>query len=45
MCLGSQPTQQLTSVFVGTREGEFIRYAPVPVIVCPHATSKSQKAQ
>lgn len=45
MCLGSQPTQQLTSVFVGTREGEFIRYAPVPVIVCPHAASKSQKAQ
>ena len=49
MCLGSQPTQQLTSVFVGTREGEFIRYASVPVIVCPHAASqlksKPKKAQ
>ena len=45
MCLGSQPTQQLTSVFVGTREGEFIRYASVPVIVCPRAASKPKKAQ
>lgn len=45
MCLGSQPTQQLTSVFAGTREGEFIRYASVPVIVCPHAASKPKKAQ
>lgn len=41
MCLGSQPTQQLTSVFVGTREGEFIRYAPVPVIVCPQSAEKA----
>lgn len=37
MCLGSQPSGQLRSVFVGTREGEFIRYASVPVIVCPRA--------
>ena len=37
MCLGSQPAPQLRSVFVGTREGEFIRYATVPVIICPEA--------
>lgn len=35
LCLGSQGSSSLRSVFVGTREGEFIRYAPVPVIICP----------
>lgn len=42
MCLGSQPTGQLMSVFVGTREGEFVRYAPVPVIVCPRASEAAE---
>lgn len=37
MCLGSQPSTQFTSVFVGTREGEFIRYATAPVLVFPRA--------
>lgn len=37
MCLGSQPSPNLRTVFLGTLEGEFIRYAPVPVIVCPEA--------
>ena len=37
MFLGTQPSPQFTSVFVGTLEGEFIRYASVPVVVCPHA--------
>ena len=41
MFLGTQPSPQFTSVFVGTLEGEFIRYASVPVVVCPH----SAKAQ
>lgn len=35
MCLGSQPTGQLRSVFVGSRECEFIRFASVPVVICP----------
>ncbi len=35
MCIGSQPSDQLKRVFVGTREGEFIRFAPVPVIIYP----------
>lgn len=37
MFLGTQPSPQFTSVFVGTLEGEFIRYASVPVVVCPHS--------
>ena len=41
MFLGTHPSPQFTSVFVGTLEGEFIRYASVPVVVCPH----SPKAQ
>lgn len=35
MCIGSQPSDQFKRVFVGTREGEFIRFAPVPVIIYP----------
>ncbi|MEH0147915.1 universal stress protein [Corynebacterium sp. Q4381] len=35
MCLGSQPSGQLMRVFVGSRESEFIRFAPVPVIIYP----------
>ncbi len=35
MCLGSRPSGQLRTVFVGTREGEFIRHASVPVVICP----------
>lgn len=35
MCLGSQPSGQIMQVFVGSRESEFIRYAPVPVIIYP----------
>lgn len=45
MFLGSQPSQQLTSVFVGTREGEFIRYASVPVVVCPRRALKTRSGQ
>ena len=37
MFLGTHPSPQFTSVFVGTLEGEFIRYASVPVVVCPHS--------
>ncbi|UIZ92093.1 universal stress protein [Corynebacterium sp. CNCTC7651] len=39
MCIGSQPSDQLKRVFVGSREGEFIRFAPVPVIIYPRGTS------
>ena len=39
MFLGTQPAPQFTSVFVGTLEGEFIRYASVPVVVCPRAAA------
>lgn len=35
MCLGSQPAGQLRSVFVGSRESEFIQFASVPVVICP----------
>ncbi|UUA87156.1 universal stress protein [Corynebacterium pseudogenitalium] len=35
LCLGSKSSGPLKRVFVGTREGEFIRFAPVPVIVYP----------
>ena len=35
LCMGSQPSDQLKRVFVGSREGEFIRFAPVPVIIHP----------
>lgn len=38
MCIGSQPSDQFKRVFVGTREGEFIRFAPVPVIIHPRGT-------
>ncbi|AQQ16319.1 Universal stress protein family protein [Corynebacterium glaucum] len=39
MCIGSQPSDNLKRVFVGTREGEFIRFAPVPVIIYPRGTN------
>lgn len=39
LCMGSQPSEQLKRVFVGTREGEFIRFAPVPVIVYPRGVN------
>lgn len=39
LCLGSQPSGQLKSVIVGTREGEFVRFASVPVIICPRVES------
>lgn len=39
MCMGSQPSDQLKRVFVGTREGEFIRFAPVPVVVYPRGVN------
>lgn len=35
MCLGSQPSEQHRRVFVGSTEGEFIRFAPVPVVIYP----------
>ena len=35
LCMGSHPSDQLKRVFVGSREGEFIRFAPVPVIIHP----------
>lgn len=40
MCLGSQPSGQLKRVFVGTREGEFIRFAPVPVVIYPRSDAE-----
>ena len=40
LCLGSQPSGQLKRVFVGTREGEFIRFAPVPVLIYPRSEAE-----
>lgn len=40
LCLGSQPSGQLKRVFVGTREGEFIRFAPVPVLIYPRSETE-----
>ena len=39
LCIGSQPSDQFKRVFVGTREGEFIRFAPVPVIIYPRGVN------
>lgn len=38
MCLGSTPSDQLAKVFVGSRESEFVRFAPVPVIISPRGS-------
>lgn len=35
MCLGSEPAQQNPGVFVGDAAGEFLRFAPVPVLIYP----------
>lgn len=40
LCLGSQPSGQLKRVFVGSREGEFIRFAPVPVLIYPRSEAE-----
>ena len=39
LCIGSQPSDQFKRVFVGSREGEFIRFAPVPVIIYPRGVN------
>lgn len=38
LCLVSQPSDQFKRVFVGSREGEFIRFAPVPVLIYPRGS-------
>lgn len=35
MCIGSQPAEQHPRVFVGDAESEFLRFAPVPVLIYP----------
>lgn len=41
LCLGSQPSGPIKRVFVGSREGEFIRFAPVPVLIYPRSEAES----
>lgn len=39
MCLGSRPSEQYRRVFVGSTEGKFIRFAPVPVLIYPRGAA------
>lgn len=46
LCMGSQQSEQLRQlrrVFVGTREGEFVRFAPVPVLIYPRGRKEGEK--